>query len=98
MQTLTTWLQRSPPWAFILYVSLSSFVVYTCMYEFRKPYTAASFDGIYLFGISYKVVLVISQVIGYMLSKFYGIRVIASMQPSKRAGFIIRLILTAWCS
>jgi len=68
------------------------------MYGFRKPYTAASFDGVYLFGISYKVVLVISQVIGYMLSKFYGIRVIASMQPSRRAGFIIRLVLTAWGS
>src|SRR5258708_3079928 len=66
------------------------------MYGFRKPFTAASFNGVHLFGISYKVVLVISQVLGYMLSKFYGIRVIASMQPSKRAGFIIRLILTAW--
>ena len=96
--TLKAWLQRSPPWVFILYVSLSSFVVYTCMYGFRKPFTAASFDGVTLFGISYKVVLVISQVLGYMLSKFYGIRFIASMQPSKRAGFIIRLILTSWGS
>jgi len=68
------------------------------MYGFRKPFTAASFDGVTLFGISYKVVLVISQVLGYMLSKFYGIRFIASMQPSKRAGFIIRLILTSWVS
>jgi len=42
--------------------------------------------------------LVISQVLGYMLSKFYGIRFIAGMQPAKRAGFIIRLILTSWIS
>jgi hypothetical protein len=68
------------------------------MYGFRKPFTAASYDGIYLLGISYKVVLVISQVMGYMLSKFYGIRFIAAMQPSKRAGYIIRLVLTAWIS
>ncbi len=68
------------------------------MYGFRKPFTAASFSGISLFGISYKVVLVISQVIGYMLSKFYGIRFIASMLPSKRAGFIIKLVLTSWAS
>jgi len=68
------------------------------MYGFRKPFTAASFNGIYLFGISYKVVLVISQVMGYMLSKFYGIRFIAVMQPSRRAGFIIKLILTSWVS
>jgi hypothetical protein len=91
-------LQQSPAWVFITYVSLSSFVVYASMYGFRKPFTAASFSGITLFGISYKVVLVISQVIGYMLSKFYGIRFIASMQPSRRAGFIIGLIFTSWIS
>ncbi len=91
-------LDRSPPWAFILYVSLSSFIVYTCMYGFRKPFTAASYEGVFLFGISYKVVLVIAQVIGYMLSKFYGIRFIATMLPSKRAGYIVRLVLIAWAS
>jgi hypothetical protein len=91
-------LQHSPAWLFVVYVSFSSFVVYSCMYGFRKPYTAASFDGVVLFGISYKVVLVISQVLGYMLSKFYGIRFIAVMQPSGRAGFIVRLIGVAWGS
>jgi hypothetical protein len=91
-------LQRSPVWVFVVYVSLVSFVVYTCMYGFRKPFTAASFSGISFFGISYKVVLVISQVIGYMLSKFYGIRKIAGMEPSRRAGFIVRLVVVAWAS
>lgn len=91
-------LQQSPAWVFIIYVSLSSFVVYSSMYGFRKPFTAASFNGVFLFGISYKVVLVISQVLGYMLSKFYGIRFIAAMKPSKRAAFIVRLILVAWGS
>lgn len=95
---LRGWLQRSPGWVFVLYVSLSSFVVYACMYGFRKPFTAASYDGIRLWGISYKVVLVIAQVLGYVLSKFYGIRFIAGMNPSKRAGFIIKLILTSWIS
>jgi len=68
------------------------------MYGFRKPFTAASYDSVRLFGISYKVVLVISQVMGYMCSKFYGIRFIAAMQPSGRAGYIIRLILVSWVS
>jgi len=83
---------------FILYVSVSSFTVYSCMYGFRKPFTAASYDHVRLWGISYKVVLVISQVIGYMCSKFYGIRFIAIMQPSRRAGYIIRLIGVSWVS
>jgi len=96
--TLKGRLSASPAWVFIIYVSLSSFVVYSCMYGFRKPFTAASYDGIRLFGISYKVVLVISQVLGYMCSKFYGIRFIAAMQPSRRAGYIIRLIFVSWVS
>ncbi len=96
--TIKSKLQNSPTWVFVTYVSLAAFTVYTCMYGFRKPFTAASFQGYNLFGISYKVVLVIAQVIGYMLSKFYGIRFIATMQPEKRAGFIVKLICTAWAS
>jgi hypothetical protein len=95
---LRAWLQRCPGWVFVLYVSLTSFVVYASMYGFRKPFTAASYDGVVFWGISYKVVLVIAQVLGYMLSKFYGIRIIAGMEPAKRAGFIIKLVLTAWAS
>src|SRR5580658_7959 len=95
---IKAWLQRSPGWAFVLYVSLTSFTVYACMYGFRKPFTAASFDGIVIGRIHYKVILVIAQTIGYMLSKFYGIRFIARMDPAKRAGFIVKLVLTAWVS
>jgi MFS family permease len=91
-------LQESPLIVFVLYVSLSSFVVYGCMYGFRKPFTAASYNGYRLFGISYKTILVISQVIGYVLSKFYGIRFIATMQPEKRALTILKLIGVAWVS
>jgi len=96
--TLQEKLSASPAWVFILYVSVSAFTVYSCMYGFRKPYTAASYEHVRLWGISYKVVLVISQVLGYMCSKFYGIRFIAAMQPSRRAGYIIRLIGVSWMS
>jgi len=96
--TLKTRLQRSPTWVFILYVSLTSFTVYASMYGFRKPFTAASYEGIRFLGISYKVVLVISQVLGYCLSKFYGIRFIAGMRRERRAGFIAGLIGTGWVS
>jgi MFS family permease len=68
------------------------------MYGFRKPFTAASYESYTLFGMHYKVVLVISQVIGYTLSKFLGIRIIAGMRPGKRARYIILLIAIAWAS
>jgi hypothetical protein len=94
--TLKARLQHAPGWVFVLYLSLSSFVVYACMYGFRKPFTAASYQNYTLFGMHYKVVLVIAQVIGYTLSKFLGIRVIASMQPEKRTRYILLLISIAW--
>src|SRR5258708_36071753 len=96
--TLKARLQRSPAWAFVLYVSVTSFVVYASMYGFRKAFTAASYDGVQFLHISYKVVLVISQVMGYCLSKFYGIKFIAGMRPEKRAWFIVVLIVTGWLS
>src|SRR5580698_1749386 len=95
---IRAWLQRSPGWLFVIYVSLTSFTVYASMYGFRKPFTAASFEGFAIGPVHYKVILVIAQTIGYMLSKFYGIRIIAGMDPAKRAGFIVKLVLTAWTS
>ena len=91
-------LQNSNQAVFVLYVSLASFIVYACMYGFRKPFTAASYDNITFFGYSYKVSVVVAQVIGYMLSKFYGIRFIARMNPGKRAITIVKLIFIAWLS
>lgn len=89
-------LSRMPSWFISIYAALCSFGVYFCMYAFRKPFTSAGFAGYHFLGIDYKVWLVTAQVIGYMLSKFYGIRLIAGMQPEKRASMIVRLILVAW--
>ncbi len=87
---------RAPLWLTSVYAAACSFGVYFCMYAFRKPFTAAGFEGFYFLGISYKVWLVIAQVIGYMLSKFYGIRFISELDKSKRAASIAILILIAW--
>jgi len=82
----------------VTYMSLCAFVIYSCMYGFRKPYTAATFSNIFFLGISYKVCLVIAQVLGYMCSKFYGIRFIPGVKPENRAAFIIVCIGMAWLS
>ncbi|BAV08615.1 hypothetical protein FLA_4661 [Filimonas lacunae] len=66
------------------------------MYAFRKPFTAASFNGLTYWHTSYKVWLVTAQVLGYMFSKFYGIRFISAMQADKRAVSIVLLITAAW--
>lgn len=94
---LKQWLAKKP-WVTVCFMSFSAFVIYSCMYGFRKPYTVSTYTGVYFLGISYKVCLVIAQVIGYMISKFIGIRFISAMQPAKRAYFIVLFIGLAWLS
>lgn len=85
-----------PAWLVAVYAAVCSFCVYFCMYAFRKPFTAAGFEGLSFLHVDYKVWLVTAQVIGYMLSKFYGIRFISGMKGEKRANTIVLLILFAW--
>ncbi|MFB6457651.1 DUF5690 family protein [Chitinophaga sp. Hz27] len=83
---------------FSLYAALVAFGTYSCMYAFRKPFTAAIFEGMSFCGIDYKIWLVISQTLGYAASKFYGIRFIAEMKGQRRAASILMLILISWIS
>lgn len=66
------------------------------MYAFRKPFTSASYDGLLYFSdwlvIDQKMLYVSTQVIGYMVSKFVGIKVIAEMRAERRALAILVLI------
>jgi len=79
-----------------LVTALAAFGCYTSMYAFRKAFTAGDFSQPMLWGVDYKVWLVVAQVVGYMLSKFYGIRFIAEKGQDKRAVKILSLIGIAW--
>jgi Family of unknown function (DUF5690) len=78
-------LVQSGPLAFVLTAGVAAFAAYGCVYAFRKPFTAASFTGMTIFGVQYKIALVIAQVAGYALSKFIGIWVISALGPQRRA-------------
>ncbi len=95
---ITKKLEKLPYGALSLFMGLSAFGAYTSMYAFRKAFTAATFTGIQFFGLDYKVLLVIAQVFGYMLSKFYGIKFISSLNPASRFFSILMLIGFAWLS
>jgi MFS family permease len=75
-----------------------AFAVYTCMFAFRKPFTASSYEGIAFLGVNYKVWLVIAQTIGYTLAKFYGIRFMAELKAARRKSAILTFIGLAWLS
>lgn len=62
------------------------------MYAFRKPYSAAAFEGYEIAGVELKAALIISQVIGYTISKFMGIKVVSEMPAHRRIQTIFALI------
>jgi MFS family permease len=78
--------------------AVSSFGAYTCMYAFRKAFAAGTFSGLQYLHVDYKVWLVIAQVIGYTLSKFYGVKFISELKPGQRAKYILMLIGIAWAA
>ncbi len=73
-----------------------SFSAYTCIFTFRKAFNVAPYSGFTLLGMDYKVVLVITQVMGYMFSKFYGIKFIAELKRIGRGQLIILLVGISW--
>jgi len=76
--------------------AMAAFGTYTSMYAFRKAFAAGTFSGQQYFHVDYKVWLVIAQVIGYTLSKFYGIKFISELKENQRAKSIFTLIGLAW--
>jgi len=74
---------------------VAAFGTYFCMYAFRKPFTAAGFQDVVVWGVGYKTVLVTAQVLGYTLSKFLGIKVVAEAPPHRRAGLLLGLVAAA---
>lgn len=98
MTELASSLQRTRGKHILVVASASviAFLAYSSVYAFRKPFTVATFEGIRYWNISYQTLLIISQVIGYMLSKFAGIKFIAELKSLGR--FRTGLVLTgiAW--
>jgi MFS family permease len=80
---------------FVLNASLASFGAYFCMYAFRKPFSVATFEGMEVFHVDYKIILIIAQVVGYALSKFIGIKVVSELKANQRVYYLLGLISIA---
>ncbi|QDV27805.1 DUF5690 family protein [Aureliella helgolandensis] len=79
----------------MLWASIAAFGTYFCMYAFRKPFTVIDYDALTAWGWEYKTVAVAAQVIGYMISKFLGIKILSEMPAKRRAIGILILIAFA---
>ncbi len=92
---LSDWLSAANPAVFSAYCIAAAFGTYFCMYAFRKPFTAATFEGVEWWNVSYKTLLISAQVAGYTLSKFIGIKVVSELPSRYRAALVVVLIAVA---
>lgn len=93
------WLTTAHPAWFSVYTALAAFCLYTCVYAFRKTFAVATFDGMVLAGVSYKVWLVTAQVLGYATSKFIGIKIVSELPPHRRfagIGLMVAMAGFSW--
>lgn len=65
------------------------------MYGVRKPFTAGVYAGDGFFGLDLKTTYVLSQLFGYILSKYLGVKLVSEAQRGKRLGFLLGLVVAA---
>jgi MFS family permease len=93
---LTRRLAQTSSFKMSIFAAITGFLVYSSMYAFRKPFAVATFSGEEFFGFDYKVWLILAQTLGYMASKFFGIKMISELSNSGRAWLIVGLISVSW--
>ena len=80
-----------------IYIAVICFLTYACVYAFRKPFTVGFYtDQPSYWGIDFKNVLVISQVLGYAISKVIGIKFVSELKKVGRGKILLFLILLSW--
>ncbi len=79
-----------------LYAAIAAFLTYTIIFGFRKSFTVCTFDGMRFWGFGYKTLLVLSQMLGYLAAKFYGIKFIAELKRLGRYKIVLLLVGIAW--
>ncbi len=101
---ITRALGAAPGGVFVAYAIAASFLTYFCMYAFRKPFSAGQYLGadgepavFHLLGLTvdWKTAFVSSQLIGYAISKYLGIKVCSEMTRSRRAVALVGFVLIA---
>jgi len=92
---ITAWLKRNNALPFTLYASIVSFCLYTCIFALRKTFGVATYDGLNYWGVDFKILMVTFQVIGYLISKFVGIKVVSEMKSTYRTRSILLMVSVA---
>lgn len=75
-----------------IWLMTAAFLCYSGMYAVRKSFLAGQYEDVAFWGMDFKTILVISQVVGYLLSKFIGIKVISEMTNQRRTALLTGLV------
>lgn len=92
---LTKSLRDSGTLVFTVFAAATAFCLYTCIFALRKAFGVATYEGMTFLGLGFKSWMVIMQVLGYMLSKFIGIKVVSELKASSRARGILIMVSIA---
>ncbi len=92
---ITEWLRRAPVGVFATYAVVCAFTTYFCMYGFRKPFSVGRYEGLHFWIFDLKSAFVLSQLLGYALSKFAGIKFNSELLHKHRLRSLFFLILWA---
>jgi hypothetical protein len=98
MPRLQARLLHGPAWLMNAVAMTCAFAAYFAMYAFRKPFAVGTFEGLLPWGtgIHLKTAFLISQILGYTLSKFLGTRILPELQADRRAISLVGLIVGSW--
>ncbi|MCU0384305.1 MAG: DUF5690 family protein [Cyclobacteriaceae bacterium] len=93
--SITQWLQKTNRFNFACYVSVAAFCLYVCIFALRKTFGVGLYETQQFAGIGLKSWMVIAQLLGYMLSKFLGIKFVSEADYTSRSKHILILVSTA---
>lgn len=90
-------LAASPSVLLPIWAVSTAFTAYFSMYAYRKPFSAGAYEGLTAFGgaIELKTAFVISQILGYTISKYAGIKICSELPHSQRLAYLFGAILLA---
>ncbi len=94
---VAVWLANASPLVVAAVAMSAGFITYFSMYAYRKPFTAATYTGLTLFGsdIALKTAFVIAQIFGYTASKFLSVRLGSELRLAQCATAVIACISIA---
>lgn len=94
---ITRWLERAPAGVLSAYAVACAFAAYFFVYAIRKPFAAATYPGQHFFAtdIQLKTAFVVSQILGYTVAKYLGVKLNSEATRSRRMPAIVALVALA---